>query len=75
MADRDSDSNNMVGVRIRGGRAEAARDYIQELVDGCGDGLRLATQAKRPEPEPFVQIDWQNVAKECVSLLVFNNVF
>lgn len=67
-ADRDSDFNNMCNLRISGGDAEGARKYIEEFLDSCGSGMRTATAtAGRQDPEPFVQIDWQNIAEQCVS--------
>lgn len=62
--DRDADYDCMCGIHIKGGDADGARAFIEQLVNGPAGGPQSAGSH---QPEPFVQIDWQNVFKESVS--------
>lgn len=66
---RDGGYNGMASASIRGGSTEdrnKTKVFIEELV---GDQPSPIFKAAADEPKEFVQIDWQQLAKECVSMM------
>lgn len=70
---RDGGYNGMASVSIRGGSSDdrtKTKVFIEELIgDKPSPIFKEAPSTNKPEEE-FVQIDWQGLAKECVSSLV-----